>query len=109
MAREQFYQEVSIVIMRELVKSKVNLKETDPQDYFYNLKSKYPKKYEGLTFDTNGEPFSKDLSSILFDFKVCGFMDFDNKLVSSAMDRINEYINSKYAGYISSKQKERGQ
>jgi hypothetical protein len=107
MAREQSYQEVFKVILRELVESKVNLKEVDPHEYFYILKSEYPKRYQRLTFDTNrAEPFSETLEEILGDFRVCVFIDFDNKIVSSSIDKIMECINSKYAVYISSKQKE---
>ncbi len=81
---EQTYQEVTKVIIWDLKKLRTSMgfdtlgevdKALNVQKHFYNLKSKYPNKYERLTFDTNGhEPFSKDLEEILSDLRVCGIL-----------------------------------
>jgi hypothetical protein len=61
----QSYQEVSIEVLKELPNVKSN-----PQHFFFCLKQKNPKRFERLYFDTNGHnPFSEDLSNILFDLK----------------------------------------
>jgi hypothetical protein len=76
---EQTYQEVSRIIKKDLQNLRKQgyntLGQIDVQDYFYKKKKENPKDYERLTFDTNGaEPFSKDLSSILQDFRICGYL-----------------------------------
>ena len=80
----QTYQEVSEIIQLDLRNLRVKMgfdtlgeanKAINVQKHFYYLKSKCPEKYERLTFDTNGsEPFSKDLESILCDFRTCGIL-----------------------------------
>jgi hypothetical protein len=80
----QTYQEVSKVIERDLMDLRIKMgfdtlgevdKKISVQKYFFERKTRYPDKYERLTFDTNGpEPFSKDLSSIIQDFRVCGIL-----------------------------------
>jgi hypothetical protein len=91
----QSYQEVSGVILEELVANSVNFKEVDYQKYFYNLKMKKPENYEGLVFDTNGDkPYSENLSSIFMDFLLCGFMDFNKKIIPKSLEGIMEYIKS---------------
>lgn len=43
------------------------------QHFFYDVKLKYPKKFNDITFNTNGYiPFSEDISDFIFDLKVCG-------------------------------------
>ena len=81
---EQTYQEVAKIVAEDLKKLRTSRgfdtlgevnKKLNVQKYFYDLKSKYPEKYERLMFDTNGhEPFSKDLEEILSDFRVCGIL-----------------------------------
>lgn len=64
----QTYQEV----YKEVEKELKNIK-GDKYDFFYNLKMQQPKRFERLTFDTNGHsPYSEDLSDIFFDFLLCG-------------------------------------
>jgi len=64
---EQSYQEVSRVILEELMVNPVDFRKKNPHIYFYNLKLENPEKYERLTFDTNGyEPYCKDLTSKRF-------------------------------------------
>jgi hypothetical protein len=90
---KQTYQEVSKVILEELVVNPTNFKKLEHHKYFYDLKLKNPKKYERLTFDTNGaEPYCETLSSIFSDFRRCGFMNSDNSLI---LDSIKKYLNSK--------------
>ena len=90
---DQSYQEVSRIILEELIKNPVDFKKENNQTYFYNLKLENSKKYERLFFDTNGhEPFSEDLSSIFMDFKICGFLDFDNKIIPQSKERIINYL-----------------
>ena len=55
-----------------------------PQEYFYNLKLKNPKRYERLNFSEKTkakESFSKDLSTILAHLRFCGFLDLDNNIL----------------------------
>ncbi|MEK6833143.1 MAG: hypothetical protein AABY32_03775 [Nanoarchaeota archaeon] len=95
MGLKQSYQEVSKVILEELVLNPVDFKKTNPQIYFYDLKLKHPEDYGGLIFDINGhEPYSKDLNSIFMDFKICGFMDFDNNMVMKSLEDIRKYVSS---------------
>jgi len=90
---KQTYQEVSKVILEELVKNPVVFKGLEHHQYFYDLKIKYPKRYERLIFDTNGsEPYCKDLANIFMDFKICGFMDYNN---TPLLEPIKKYLNSK--------------
>jgi hypothetical protein len=81
---KQSYQEVSKVIQVDLKNLRVKMgfdtlgevnEKINVQKYFFTRKTKYPENYERLTFDTNGaEPFSKDLESILSDFRTCGIL-----------------------------------
>lgn len=65
----QTYQDLTRVIARDLIKlgnNKLNQVSKDFQDYFYKAKQENPKRYAGMTFDTNGhKPYSSDLESIL--------------------------------------------
>lgn len=91
----QSYQEVSKVILKELVTNSVDLKKVNYQQYFYDLKMKNPENYNGLSFDTNGEdPYSEDLESIFRDFVICGFMDLDRKIIKSSLEDIMKTIKS---------------
>lgn len=101
---EQTYQEVSRIIMQNLIGlyklgvknlNKINLKECkgDYHDYFFYRKNKYPERYERLMFDTNGhKPYSKDLGSIMDDFIVCGFVEPGKNIYSKNVDNIKRYI-----------------
>ena len=92
----QTYQEVSKVILEELVKNPVDFKEVNYQIYFHDLKLKCPEKYEALRFDINGhEPFSKELSGIFIDFKICGFTDYEGNILSDTKEEIIAYLNKK--------------
>lgn len=81
---EQSYQELSKVIAKDLKKLRTSMgfdtlgevdKKLNVQKYFFERKTRYSDEYERLTFDTNGhEPFSKDLSSIIQDFRTCGIL-----------------------------------
>lgn len=80
----QTYQEVSKIVLeglKDLSKHiDLNISEIAIQDYFFNKKNENPEKYERLFFDTNGHsPYSKDLSDILFDFKLAGIIDSNNR------------------------------
>jgi len=89
----QSYQEVSRVILEELMVNPVDFRKENPHIYFYNLKLENPEKYERLVFDTNGyEPYSKDLSSIFMDYKLSGFVDFDNNILPQKKERIIDYL-----------------
>ena len=89
----QSYQQVSKVILRELMENSVDFRKTNIQKYFYNLKDKTPKNYERIFFDKNGhEPYSKDLSFILDDFKNCGFTDSDDKIISESNPEIEDFL-----------------
>ncbi len=95
MGLKQSYQEVSKVILEELVLNPVDFKKVNPHIHFYDLKLKNPEDYEGLIFDTNGhEPYSKDLSSIFLDFKIACLMDFDNNIVMKSLEDIRKYVSS---------------
>jgi hypothetical protein len=90
---KQTYQQVSKVILEELVANPVSFKKVDYHEYFYNLKIKNPEKYERLGFDTNGGTvYCKDLSSIFMDFMICGFMNYDR---TPLLKPIKKYLNSK--------------
>jgi len=90
---DQSYQEVSRVILEELMVNPVDFKKENSHIYFYNLKMKHPEKYEGLTFDTNGhEPYCEDLSSIFMEYKISAFMDFDNNILPQSKERIIKYL-----------------
>jgi hypothetical protein len=72
---KQSYQEVSKEVRKELIHLIEITPQPDPQKYFWDLKKKNPKKFERLTFDTNGfEPYSETLSEILMDCVVCGMI-----------------------------------
>lgn len=91
----QSYQDVSKVILEELVLEPVDFKKVNYQKYFYDLKTKEPEKYKRLAFDTNGaEPYSEDLSSIFFDFLLCGFVDFHKNIEMKSIERIRQYVSS---------------
>ena len=93
MENKQFYQQVSKVILEEIVLNPIDFKKNDYQAYFYKLKGKEPEKYKRLTFDTNrAEPYCKDLSRIFDNLFLCGFIDLDRNLIVSSMKRINEYL-----------------
>jgi hypothetical protein len=89
----QSYQEVSRVILEELVRNPVKFKDLEHHKYFYYLKMKEPKKYERLTFDTNGgTPYSRDLSEIFLDFKTCGLISYNNLIL---LESAKKYLDSK--------------
>jgi hypothetical protein len=80
----QTYQELIQVILKELKDSRPDFKEVEPQDYFYNLKLKYPEKYKELTFNVKTKtqaPFSRDLSAIFSHLRDCGFLGLDNNIL----------------------------
>jgi hypothetical protein len=95
MDETQTYQEVSKIILEELVLNPVDFKKKDYQEYFYNLKIKEPEKYERLTFDTNShKPYSEDLTDIFVNFFLCGFIDLDKNIIMNSMSRMTDYCNS---------------
>jgi len=65
---EQTYQQVSKVVLNEL--NRIDSKKINLQEYFYCLKNKNPHEYERLFF--NGDNYSRDLESIIFDLKLSG-------------------------------------
>jgi hypothetical protein len=78
------YLEVMQTILEDLKSNKPSFKEKSPQEYFYNLKLKNPKRYEGLNFSEKTkvkDPFSKDLSTIFSHLRFCGFLDLDNNIL----------------------------
>ena len=74
---EQTYQEVSKIIMKDLVNLSEEIKDFtnfDFQGYFYKLNQEQPENYQRLRFNKNGsEPFSDTLDSIILDLKICKF------------------------------------
>ena len=77
---KQSYQEISEIVAKDLKRLRKlgieTLSRVDIQRCFFIRKNKHPEKYERLMFDTNGhEPYSKDLSSILTDFRICGILE----------------------------------
>jgi hypothetical protein len=82
----QSYQEVSKMIKEDLINLRnegiETLGEIDVQGYFFDKKKKSPERYERLIFDINGQkPFSKDLSSILNDFRISGILGNKNDII----------------------------
>ena len=89
----QSYQQVFRILKEDLLELKskgihdlnnfrIGESSFDYQVYFFNRKKVYPEKYERIKFDTNShKPFSKDLASIMFDFKLCGFLDYENNIL----------------------------
>ena len=78
------YLKVMQVILEDLKSYKPSFKEKSPKEYFYNLKLKNPKRYEGLNFNEKTkakESFSRDLSSIFAHLRDCGFLDLDNNIL----------------------------
>jgi hypothetical protein len=89
----QSYQEVSRIILEELVNNPREFQGLEHHQYFFDLKNKYPEKYKRLFFNVNGSiPYSKDLSDIFMDFKVCGFMDYKNNIIQ---ERVKDYLAEK--------------
>ena len=71
--RGQTYQEVYLQVQDEMPAFVRINPQPNIQLYFWDLKQKHPDRFERLDFDTNGaEPFSKTLSSIVFDMMLCG-------------------------------------
>jgi hypothetical protein len=66
----QTYQQVTEIILRELITNSVDFKKVNIQTYFYDLKNKTPEKYERLFF--NVDNYSRDLNDILFDLNFSG-------------------------------------
>ena len=65
----QTYQELTKEVIQELPL----LSNYEPQEYFWLLKQNEPKRFERMTFDTNGhQPYSETLSEILMDLVICG-------------------------------------
>ncbi len=101
---EQTYQEVSRIIMQDLIGlyklgvrnlNKININECkgDYHDYFFYRKDKLPEKYKRLMFDTNGhKPFSRDLGSIMDDFVVCGFIEPGKNIHLENIENIKKYF-----------------
>jgi hypothetical protein len=89
----QSYQQVFRVLKEDLIelkskgvsnlnKFKIGESFYDYQRYIFSMKQVWPEKYERISFDFNGhEPFSKDLASIIFDFKLCGYLDYENNII----------------------------
>ncbi len=87
------FQEVSMVILEELLKDSVELKKLPLQVYFYNLQLKEPEKYVKLEFDTNSYlPYCKKLSKLFNEFIKGGLMNYDNTPI---IEPIKKYLASK--------------
>lgn len=80
MEESQSYQEVAKEVKKEVLlvtggKGKWFPKKFDVQNHFHKLKQKEPERFVRLHFNENShKPFSEDLSSILFDLKMSGFL-----------------------------------
>ena len=84
------FQEVSIVILEELLKDSVEIKKLPLHVYFYNLQMKEPEKYGKLDFDTNNYlPYSKELSNLFNEFIKGGLVNHNN---SPLVEPIKKYI-----------------
>ena len=91
--KNKSYREVSRVILQKIVENDIDIKERGYQNYFHDLKAKEPDKYGGLIFDCNGNlPFSKYLGFIFMDFKIVGFMNFDNSVSEKQKEGIRKYL-----------------
>lgn len=76
----QSYQEVSVEVKKEVLivtggKGKWFPRNFDVQKHFHDLKQKEPERFERLHFNENcQEPFSSELSSIILQMKMSGFL-----------------------------------
>jgi uncharacterized protein YwgA len=76
----QSYQEVSKEVKKEVLlvtggKGKWLPRKFDVQKHFYDLKQKEPERFARLHFNENGQaPFSSELSSIILEMKMSGFL-----------------------------------
>ena len=69
---KQSYQELTDEIVREIAV----LSDYEPQAFFWFMKHYEPKRFERMTFDTNGSiPYSEVLSEILSDLVTCRMYD----------------------------------
>jgi hypothetical protein len=104
---QQSYQQVSLVVLEELVKNpnavrvenwgkmedKSHKRLSRLHEHFYKLKKGTPEKYERLFYDANGHiPFSEDLDAIFMDFKRSGIMDRDYNV---NLKEAKKYLNKK--------------
>lgn len=104
---KQSYQQVSLIVLEELVKNPnvVKVENWGKREYkhhkmcsrlhehFYKLKKETPEEYERLFYDTNGHiPFSEDLDNIFMDFRISGIIDWDYNL---NLREAKKYLNKK--------------
>ncbi|MEK6833144.1 MAG: hypothetical protein AABY32_03780 [Nanoarchaeota archaeon] len=95
MGISQEFQEVSIVVLEELLKNPDDFKKFPPHVYFYNLQMKEPEKYGKLDFDTNGYlPYCNDLNNLFNEFIKSGLVNHDN---APLIEPIKKYLASNKA------------
>ncbi len=92
--KRQTFTELSKVVLKEFICKGKRLEGVELQRYFYHLKSRYPGKYEKMSFNENtlDDYFSNELSAIIFEFKRCGFIGPNNNVIWDSMGEIKSYL-----------------
>ena len=85
----QSYQEAVAEVREELIKNGDKIYNKDYQQYFFDLKQKYPERFKKVLFNEDEpKPFSRDLENMLRDLSFRERCMFAKRNIS--MEQINK-------------------